>query len=190
LDNLKLTYRRDYSYYVISSRTVSLEIRRGLNRISLYWEPGLKHVISASLGYDTFSDDNNRWEAILSPLYAFRRTEKYNLDLGLTAVLFGFDDDFDHGYYDPDLYQSYMATAILYLKIDDNNGVSITGAAGVQNDDDMDDFRSGYNIDIEGTFGIFRDWMLKVRAGGTHNLRQETGAFKAYILGLSLTRRF
>ncbi len=189
-DNLRLSYEREYDYYIVSPRTVSLGIKRGLNQLSLHWEPSLRDTLDVSLGYHTLSDGNERWEIILSPYHAFQRTENYNLDLGLRAIWFALDDDLDHGYYDPELYQSYMATAYIYWKVNDNNGVSIVGASGIQKDETMDSFRFGYDIALEGTFGIFSDWMLKLRGGITQNMRQEAGAYKAFFLGADLTRRF
>ncbi len=189
-DNLSFSFKRDYGYYVISPRAVSLKIKRGLNRLSLYWEPTLRYTVVALVEYDTLSDDNNRWEGIFAPRRSFLRTEKLNLDLGVRGWWFGFEDDLNHGYYDPELYQSYMVTGFGYWKFNDNNGLSIMGAAGVLKDDTMDDFRFGWSADVEGTFGIYQDWLMKLRGSAIQNERQAGGTFEAYAVQLLLTRRF
>ncbi len=84
---------------------------------------------------------------------------------------------------------SISITDFLYWKINHNNGVSVTGGIGIHKDDSMDGFRMTYDASFDGTFGIYSDWMLKVRGGITHNLRRGE-AFEAYTLGASLTRRF
>lgn len=187
-DSLRLSLERDYGFFVLSPRTVSLHIKRGMNRARATWTPSMRYVVVAEAGYDMFSDGNSRWEAVVAPRRVFFRTERLNLDLGLRASAFGFRHDYSNGYYDPELYQRYEATSFGYLKINDQAGLGVVATAGVQKDDTMDSFRFGWSLEMEGTAGIFHDWMLRVRLSAMENLR-ETGAFKGYAVGADLTRR-
>lgn len=189
-DELKVKLEKDYGYYVVSPRTVSIGIRRDANRLQVTWRPDLNYTIDTSFSYDTFSDDNSLWEILLGPRRAVLRSGKLNLDIGLSAWWFGFDEDFHNGYYAPELYQRYMVSGFSYWKINDNNGVSFIVSLGVQKDNAMDHFRFGADASFEGTFGIYRDWMFKIKGAATNNMRQATGAFRALTIGAALTRRF
>lgn len=189
LDTLsfRLTHNRDL--YDVSPRAVSLGIKRGATRLQAQWQPNLLYTLDLSGEYDTFSDNNRRWEATLAPRRAVLRTEKFNLDLGLLGWWFGFDKDLNNGYYDPGTYQRYAVTGYGYWKINENNGLSLFAAVGVQKDETMSSFQDGEDLSAEGIFGIFSDWMLKVRAGYT-NRRLASGAYDGFSGGLTLTRRF
>lgn len=187
-DSLRLSLARDYGFYVLSPRTVSLRIKRGMNRAGAIWSPSIRYVVVAEGGYDTFSDGNSRWSAAVAPRRVFFRTERLNLDLGLRASAFGFRHDYANGYYDPELYQRYEMTSFWYLKVNDQTGLSVVGAAGVQKDETMASFRFGWSLEVEGTVGIYHDWMLRLRVSAMENLR-DTGVFRGYALGVDLTRR-
>ena len=189
-DELKVRAEKDYGYYVVSPRTVSIGIRRDANRLQVTWSPDLNYTIDTNFSYNTFSDDNTLWEVLLGPRRAVLRSEKLNLDIGLNAWWFGFDEDFNNGYYAPELYQRYMVTGFSYWKINEENGVSFIVSLGVQKDNTMDNLRFGADASFEGTFGIYRDWMFKIKGAATNNIRQGTGAFKALTVGAALTRRF
>jgi len=189
-DELKVRLEKDYGYYVVSPRTVSIGIRRDANTLQLTWNPDLNYTIDTNFSYDTFSDDNTLWEILLGPRRAVLRSEKLNLDIGVNAWWFGFDEDFNNGYYSPELYQRYMVSGFSYWKINDDNGVSFILSLGIQKDDTMDHFRFGADASVEGTFGLYRDWMFKIKGAATNNMRQATGAFRALTIGAALTRRF
>jgi len=189
-DELKVRAEKDYGYYVVSPRTVSIGIRRDANRLQVTWSPDLNYTIDSNFSYSTFSDDNTLWEVLLGPRRAVLRTEKLNLDIGVNAWWFGFDEDFDHGYYAPELYQRYMVTGFSYWKINEESGVSFIVSLGVQKDNTMDNLRFGADASFEGTFGVYRDWMFNIKGAATNNIRQGTGAFRALTIGAALTRRF
>lgn len=189
-DTLDLRLSQEYGHYLISPRSVSLDIRRSHYQAEANWRPGLNYTVVAQVAYDDFSDDNYKWLVILAPRRSFLRSQYFNLDLGVRAWLFGFDQDLDHGYYDPDKYQSYMATAFGYWKIDRDNGVGLAAAAGMLKDNTMDNYEFGWDAALTGFFGIYRDWLLKVHGGLTINQRQNAGAYDAYSGGLTLIRRF
>lgn len=189
-DNLGLRLERDYGFYLVSPRTVDVGVRRGRNSFMLNWEPHLLYTVVGELGYSDYSDKNESWEAMLAPRRAFVRSENLNLDLGVRGQWFGFKDDLDHGYYDPTLYQSYMATSFWYWKISDNDGVSVTLDAGVIRDDDMSSFDFGWGGSIEGTFGLYRDVMLRIGGSGFNYYRREGGTYEAYLAHVIVTIRF
>nr|AMK59174.1 tetratricopeptide repeat domain protein [uncultured bacterium UPO43] len=193
-DTLALRLSRDYDFYAISPRALSLGIRRADNRLRASWNPDPQYFVDAEASYATFSDDNDRWEVALAPRRAVLRTQRLNLDLGVSAWLFGFSDQPGHGYYDPDLYQRYVTTAHGYWKLSDDDGISVVLALGGHKDDSMGGFRFSGDVVTEGTFGLYDDWMLKVRAAFLHNGRSQAGTgggdYEAWWVGASLTRRF
>ncbi len=189
-DELLLKLTREHGYYVISPRTLSLGIKSDANRLNLTWQPDLDYTIDSSVSYVTLSDDNNYWDIAFTPHRSVLRCEKFNLDLGVTGSWQTFDKTLSNGYYSPELEQRYAAIAFGYWKINDDNGVSLTTSLGAQKDNTMNGFRFSYDVSAEGTFGIYRDWMLKVNAGYSHNVRQASGAFDAVGGGLSVVRRF
>ncbi len=190
VDNVNLRLETDYGFYVISPRTLDLGIRRSHNRAQLDWEPDLEHTVILALGYSHFSDDNDSWEVIAAPRRAVLRREKINLDIGVRGTWYGFEEQLDNGYYDPDLYQSYMLTNLAYWKISDDDGVSVALDMGFVKDDEMDDFRFGWGLSVEGIFGLYRDVMLRVGASLFNNQRTAGGAFEAYEVHAALTCRF
>lgn len=189
-DTLDLRLSQEYDYYLISPRAISLDIRRSHYQVEANWRPDLYYTVVAQAGYDDLSDDNNKWLAVLSPRRAFLRSQYFNLDLGVRGWLFGFDRDLDHGYYDPEKYQSYMATAFSRWKIDRDNEIALNGAAGMLKDNTMDHFEFGWEATLEGIFGIYREWQLKAHISTMENQRQNAGAYDATSGGLTLVRRF
>ncbi len=189
-DTFALRLSRDYDYYLVSPRAISADIRSASYLAEGIWRPGLRYTVVGQAGYTDFSDDNSKWLAILAPRRAFIRSQYFNLDLGLRGWLYGFDRDLDNGYYDPQNYQSYMATAFGYWKINRDNGVGLTVAAGLLKDDKMSGFEFGWDATLEGYFGIYRNWMLKAYTSIMQNQRQGSGAYNANSIGLTLVRRF
>ena len=189
-DNLKFRAETDYGFYVISPRTLDLGIRRSSNHIWANWEPDLLHTVVAGLGYNDFSDDNESWEAVVAPRRAVLHREKINLDLGVRGTWYGFDEQFDNGYYDPEFYQSYMGTGLVYWKISDDDGISLALDLGVVKDDQMSGFRFGWGTSVEGVFGLYRDIMLRVGGSFYNSYRTDGGDFEAIAGHIALTVRF
>jgi tetratricopeptide (TPR) repeat protein len=189
-DNLKFRAETDYGFYVISPRTLDLGIRRSSNQLWATWEPDLLHTVVGGVGYIDLSDDNESWEAVVAPRRAVVRREKINLDLGVRATWYGFDEQFDNGYYDPEFYQSYMATGLAYWKISDDDGVSLALDLGAVKDDEMSGFEFGWGTSVEGVFGLYRDVMLRVGGSFYNSYRTEGGDFEAFEGHIALTFRF
>ena len=185
---MRLSYRQDL--FAVSPLATKLGIERRANALYATWTPDLRYTVASYLGYDTFSDGNDRWEAELAPRRAFLRTQRLNLDLGVSGRWFSYDEDPGNGYYAPSLYQRYALTAFTYWKISDDDGVSVAFSYGPYKDNTMSGFRAGGDIVAEGFFGIYRDWYLNVKAGVSHYGGGATAAYDSRMFEINLTRRF
>jgi hypothetical protein len=190
IDELAMRLSRRQDLYAVSPRAAKLGIERRANTLDATWAPDLRWTVVSRFAYDTFSDGNDRWEAELAPRRAFLRTQRLNLDLGISGRWFGFDQDPGNGYYAPSHYERYALTAFTYWKISDDDGVSVTFSYGPYKDNTMSGFRSGGDIVAEGFFGIYRDWFLDVKAALTHFGGGATGGYRSRLFEISLTRRF
>lgn len=189
LDQFSIRASVDRDFHAVSPRAVSLDIARTERFLRTTWRPNLKYTVESYAGYADFSDDNARWDLGIAPRRSVARTEKYNIDLGVSARWFGFDDELGNGYYDPATYQQYLVTAYSYYKLSDNSGISLIVAPGVHTDESIDGYKFSGSIAAEGTFGVYDDWMLKTNAGFVNNVGQ-SDVYRGGELGLSLTRRF
>ncbi len=188
-DKIRFNLERNYDFFVVSPRTVGLGLTRSMNQFRLQWEPKIRYHLEAMISYATLSDENRFWEFVFTPRRIMARTEHINLDLGVGAWLFGYRYDHNNGYYDPQFYQRYMVTSYGYWKFSYNDGLSFVFTAGMQKDNNADRFRFSGTAELEGTFGIYRDLMLKLR-GGFFEIQLESGAHRAYAFRIWLTTRF
>ncbi|WP_296891657.1 tetratricopeptide repeat protein [Thiobacillus sp.] len=189
-DELALRLSRRQDLFAVSPRAAALGIERRANTLDATWTPDLRYTVASRLAYDTFSDGNDRWEAELAPRRAILRTQRLNLDLGVSGRWFGFDQDPGNGYYAPSLYQRYALTAFTYWKISDDDGVSVAFSYGPYKDNTQSGFRSGGDIVAEGFFGLYRDWFLDVKTGFSSYGGGPTAGYRSRTFELGLTRRF
>lgn len=191
-DTFQLNAGINHDYFLISPRTVSLGIRKTTNQIDLQWEPGLRYIVTLYGGYDTFTDDNTRWQVIVSPRYVSIRASRLNLDIGVKAWWFGFKRG-GNGYWAPSFFESYMGVTYGYWKLSENDGISFQGEAGVLRANDWDRYRVGYSVEAHGLFGIYRDLMLQLRAAYLYNAYRidgtYDGVYSAYLFSASMTIR-
>lgn len=185
---LRLAHRDDL--YAVSPRATKLGIERRANTLDAVWTPDLRWTLAGRLAYDTFSDDNTRWEAEFAPRRAVMRTQRLNLDLGVSGRWFSFDEDPGNGYYAPSRYARYALTAFTYWKISDDDGVSVAFSYGPYKDNTMSGFDGGGDIVAEGFFGIYRDWYLNVKGSVSNYGGGPTGGYRSQMFELNLTRRF
>jgi tetratricopeptide (TPR) repeat protein len=188
-DGIRFNLERSYGFFVVSPRAVGLGLTRSMNQLRLQWEPGIRYHIETTFSYAALSDTNRFWEFVFTPRRIVARTENINLDLGVGAWLFGYRYDLNTGYYDPRFYQRYMITNYGYWKFSYNDGLSFVFTVGVQKDNNADRFRFSGTAEVEGTFGIYRDLMLKLN-GGFFEIQLESGAHRAYAFKVWLTTRF
>lgn len=191
VDELKMRVSRRRDLHFVSPRAASLGIERRANALDVTWTPDLRHALVGRLAYDSFSDGNDRREAILAPRRAVLRTPSFNLDLGVSGRWFGFDRDPGNGYYAPSHYARYALTAFGYWKISDDDGLSVAVSAGPYKDDTTGGFRTGGDLVAEGFFGIYRDWYLNARAAWSEYGGGDLGGgYRARRFEIGLTRRF
>jgi tetratricopeptide (TPR) repeat protein len=189
-DEVQVTLQSQRGFYAVSPKALEREIYNTTYRAGLHWTPDFRYTVELSGGVDDFSDGNRYWEAVLAPRRAVVRRQGFNLDLGLRAWWFGFDDNPGNGYYAPEEYERYTFTTFSYWKITDNTGVSLVAGAGYFKDSTMDDFEFGGDAALEVTVGLYRDWLLLLRGSYTENTRQASGAFDAWGGAVYLSRRF
>ena len=104
----------------------------------------------------TLSDGNRRWEFTISPRRSVARTERLNLDLGVSASQLGHDRRTSTTATTiPRRYEFYAVTAYPYWKVSENIGLGLSLALGAQRDDCQPEFRFGGNATAEATFGIY-----------------------------------
>ena len=189
-DELALRLARREDLFAVSPLAAKLGIERRANTLDATWTPDLRYTVASRFAYDTFSDGNDHWEAELAPRRAFLRTQRLNLDLGVSGRWFGYDQDPGNGYYAPSRYERYALTAFTYWKISDDDGVSVTFSYGPYKDNTMSGFRSGGDLVAEGFFGLYRDWFLDVKAALSNYGGGATGGYRSSLFEISLTRRF
>jgi tetratricopeptide (TPR) repeat protein len=189
-DSLTVALERTFGFATISPRTVSLGLTELGHRGRIDWMLSNRFHLAVDGGYADLSDGNARWTLFVSPRATVARTQRLNLDLGFLIHQFGAEQNLDHGYYDPRHYQHYAAVVAPYWKASENIGVAITAGIGPQRDDASQGFSLGMNTSVDATFGIYREWMLKVSGSATNNRRLESGAFQGSSGGIVLLRRF
>lgn len=184
---VSLTYEKEL--VAISPRTISNMLDRKRTEARLNLRPALSHSLNLGAGYHDFGDGNRRRSADAAYRYAAVRSQNWNIDVGLAGGWFSFSYDFNAGYYAPESYRYLAATTGTYWKIDDDNGIGLNLALGGQEDETFDRARFYGDASIEGIFGIYRHWMLHVRAAYSDR-RQQTGSFDASRFSVTLERRF
>jgi tetratricopeptide (TPR) repeat protein len=189
-DELSLRLSRQQDLVMVSPRAASRGIERRANLLDVSWSPDFLNTVVARLAYDRFSDGNERWEVQMAPRRAILRTQRFNLDLGVTGIWFGFDRDPSNGYYAPSRYQRLAASAFAYWKLSDDDGVSVAVTLGPYKDNTMQSTKMGGDLSAAGYFGVYRDWLFKVRAAVSDYGGGAIGGYRARRLELSLVRRF
>jgi len=188
-DWLEVDAERRFGVVAISPRTVELGLTEHEHQVGAAWTPTIRTSVDVDVLEQRFSDGNRRWSVRISPRRALVRSQRLNLDLGVSAYRMETELDLDHGYYDPQRYEAYEGTVAPYVKFSDDVGLGLALALGVQREASRP-FRFGSGASVEATFGIFRAWTARVGAATTHNVRQDSGAFGGYSGTVVLLRRF
>jgi tetratricopeptide (TPR) repeat protein len=189
-DGLSLRLSRSKELFAVSPRALSLQISQWTNQLDISWSPDLNYTIDAMISRSTLSDNNERWEQQIAPRRAIVRNQHWNLDLGISGQWLGYKTDPGHGYYAPDRYERYALNAYAYRKFSEDNALSITASAGGYTDDNTDGFGFSGSLSLEAYIGLYRDWMLDVRAGLFENSGVDTGAYRINNIEFILTKRF
>lgn len=189
-DTLQLGISHNRDYHAVSPRSLSLDVMRSETRASVSYAPDFNWQLDLSAGYSDFSDGNSALRGDATIRRAILRSATLNADIGLSATWYGYDRNLDNGYYDPAFYQRYLVPFYLYMKLNDGDGISIVFAPGIQKDDQMSSFAFSGNTYAEGTFGLYKKWMLKGRIGLTAARSDYSDNYWVASGGLYLTRRF
>ena len=189
-DRVRLGYSTERGLMTISPRAVSLGLERRLDRVRVALTPGFAFAIDLDGSLERITDDNQRWSFRAAPRFAVIRNQHLNLDLGASASVFSAALNLDHGYYDPERYQSYLVTAFPYFKFSENSGLSLLFEGGLQKDEQQATFEPGGSTAATLTIGIYRAWVLELSGSATMNGRLESGAFRGASGTVGITRRF
>jgi tetratricopeptide (TPR) repeat protein len=180
---------QEHRLFSYSPRTVSkgreINSTQGLVRFT----PDLRHTIEAGGGYSFISDDNGAWNAFIAPQRAVLRRQHLELDLGLRGQWRGFEERDDNGYYDPDLFQRYVATLRLAHTPREKVELNLSAAAGVSRDETTDGVEPAGDLLGEAILGPHDGWLLKLRSGVTVSIGSE-GDYTGWVAGLRLVRQF
>ncbi len=185
---MRLFRRRDL--YAVSPRAADIGVMRRTNTLTLSWTPNLLYTVDGLFSYDDFSDGNARRKVEFSPHRAFVRSQRLNLDLGVSAYAYRFHMNPGYGYYAPGMYQRYSVNAYNYWKIGDDSGISVVASVGPWKDNTMRHYRTGADLTVEGAFGLYRDWMLQVSGSLSRYGEEGIGAYNSRAFNIGLTRRF
>lgn len=189
LDNLWVDLSATRQIWDISPKSASLGLAMRDHRARIHWQPSLRHFVTAELAHGRLSDGNRRDELYLNPYRAMLRSERFNLDLGISGHWQEYARDLDNGYYDPETYRRLAFTAVGYWKFSDDDGFNVTVSPGWHADDSLSRYHFGTDISVELVNGIYRDWFSRLSASYSDR-SQTTGRYDAYSINWQLLRRF
>jgi Tfp pilus assembly protein PilF len=173
-----------------SPRSISLDIDRQWLGAEVEWRPNLRWRALARLERADLDDDNETLQFDASIWRSVYDSQTWQWDLGGVANWQSFDDPgAGRGYYAPDRYRRLQAAARAYWRWNDDNGMALDLATGVQRDENSDAWKSASDLSVEMVFGIFSDWELRLR-GAYSDRRQAAGTFDGRSFGASLEYRF
>ncbi|MBN2873347.1 MAG: tetratricopeptide repeat protein [Halothiobacillaceae bacterium] len=189
LDNLWVDLSATRRVWDISPKSASLGLAMRDHRARIHWQPTLRHFVNAEIAHGRLNDGNRRNELFVNPYRAMLRTERLNLDLGVSAHWQDYDRDLDNGYYDPSNYRRFALTVVGYWKFSDDDGLNVTVSPGWHTDDSLPNYEFGTDVSVELINGIYRDWYSRLSASYSDR-SQTTGRYDAYSINWELVRRF
>lgn len=172
-----------------SPRALSLGVLREGGRAFVDWRPGLADTLRGNAVAERLTDGNRRVAVDADYRHAMYRSERFNLDLGLQGEWQSYDDRSTAGYYSPERYMRIAPLAAAYVKFNDDAGLFLQVASGVQRDETFERWERASDISAELTLGIFSQWELSARAGYSERLNQ-FGQYEGANVGLVLRYRF
>jgi hypothetical protein len=163
-------------------------MRNGLTA-DLRWLPTLRDTVAARVAFGDFDDDNRRDSLLATWLHAVNRSDHLMLDLGAQAEWQHNSENTGNGYYSPDRYTRIAPVASAYISFDQDTGLYLSTAFGVQRDETFDGWKRAFDVNAELSLGVFRAWELIARAGYSQRLNQ-LGHYEGTTVGLELRYRF
>lgn len=188
-DDADLVLRADRDRVAISPRALSLDVAQTALSAQGRWRPTLRDTWQAQVGWADLSADNRRVGGDLDYRHALSRGEHANVDIGGQLEVFGYSRDPGQGYYSPDRYMRIAPLAAAYFKLGEEVGLHLQAVAGVQRDEDFDNWKRALDLSGELTLGIFTHWQLVARAAYSERLN-EFGRYDGTSAGLVLRYRF
>jgi hypothetical protein len=120
---------------------------------------------------------------------AVLRTQEFNLDAGVSGRWMDYDNQINHGYWNPSDYRRYAANLLGYWKISDDDGVALRLSPGWYQDASLSSYKFGSDATLEGSFGIYRDTYAHIALNYSQS-SLVTGGYDAWSLMFDLTYRF
>lgn len=179
----------DHDRLAASPRALSLGIERTGLAGSVHWTPDLLWTGDLWLRRDHYGDGNDSLLLNAALRRAVVRAPRFLLDLGGAVEHQHYDDNPGDGYYAPDDYRRFAATANAYASLGDNSGLSVQLGLGRQRDERFASWRRANDIAAALVFGIYSPWQLSLNAAYSQRV-QMTGAYEGRSWGMTLTRRF
>lgn len=179
----------DHDRFAASPRALSLGIDRTGFAGSVHWTPDLLWTGDLWLRRDHYGDGNDSLAVNASLRRAVVRAPRFLLDLGGAIEHQHYDENPGDGYYAPDNYRRFAATANAYASLGDNSGLSVQLGLGRQRDENFASWRRANDIAVALVFGIYSPWQLSLNAAYSERV-QMTGAYEGRSWGMTLTRRF
>ena len=151
--------------------------------------PNLRDTVAARLAFGDFDDGNQRDNALVTWTHAVTRSDHVMFDLGVQGEWQHNSDNTGNGYYSPDRYTRIAPMASAYISFNQDAGLYLSTALGVQRDETFDSWKRAFDVNAELSLGIFREWLLVARAGYSQRLNQ-LGHYEGTTVGLELRYRF
>jgi hypothetical protein len=188
-DSVSATLGFEHDRQAASPRSLSLGITRNSGELQLHFTPDLNWTGDAWLHKDNYSDGNNRSDVILALRRAAVRKPKLILDLGGLVEHMHYDERTLNGYYAPDNYRRYGATAHAYVGLGPETGLSLHAVLGRQRDETFTGWRSANDLDASLVLGALSKWEWRLSAAYSQRALN-TGAYEGYSVSAQVTRRF
>jgi Flp pilus assembly protein TadD len=182
--------------YAVSPRAVSLDIRMLDDTLHGSWRFSRRGTLYVDAGYGSLSDGNFLWTATAAPRWTILSGAKLSLDAGASAKVSSFNDPADGvagGYYAPNRYRQFLANVLASYAFGPDDTISASANAGAVRDENQPRYGPSYDYSLEGSFGLYRDWLINPRLDFLDDLGAGAGAGANYHrqqYTLNLTRRF
>lgn len=196
LETTEISFQYGREIYAVSPKAVSLAIRQTYNRANFTWEPFTQFYVVAQGESSKFSDTNHSSLIRLSPRASVVRSQYINLDCGVMADRLRFSKNFNNGYYDPLLHQTYQFTSYATIKQSQNINYVLSVALGMHKDETMKKYAFAGDFMAQAIFGIFDNWQFILtasdakRQGNPLNQTQGNSNYRVCFFNGMIVKRF
>lgn len=188
-DTLVLGFDANHDLFAVSPRTVSKDIEMTNNVLRATWRMGYSDTLNLEGGYTFLTDGNGYWTATVAPRHTLLSGQKLSIDVGASGQWTSFTKDLNNGYYDPNSYRQFLVSLFGSYAFNADNAINVALSPGVVRDEAQAHYERAGDYSVEGTFGLYKDWMLDARADFFQSLGQSKDYHRnEYTAGI--TRRF